>query len=77
MAKKTDWNSLNENQQAGIVLLAATQVGLFLFAQGALLGRPKEFVRGRKWVWFLTNFINFFGPIAYLTFGKRRTPRAR
>ncbi|NLT25729.1 MAG: hypothetical protein GXX90_03590 [Microbacteriaceae bacterium] len=77
MAKrKSSWDELTQEQQGGIILLGAAQIGLMLFAQGALLGRPKELVRGPKWLWFLGNLVNFVGPIAYLVLGKRRRPAA-
>lgn len=66
------WSSLNEQQQGAIVLAAVAQIALLLFAQGNLIGTPKERVRGPKWLWFFGNFVNFFGPIAYFLVGRKK-----
>ncbi|MBN2199357.1 MAG: PLDc_N domain-containing protein [Candidatus Aminicenantes bacterium] len=45
------------------------QVGLLVFALADLIKRERT--RGPKWVWILVIFfINIFGPIAYLLFGR-------
>lgn len=73
--RRKGWNDLSEEQRGGVVLIAIVQLALLVFAQGVLIGRPKEFVRGPKPLWFLVNFVNFLGPIAFLCFGRRRILR--
>lgn len=34
--------------------------------------RPEEKIRGSKRLWALVAFVNFVGPIAYFSFGRKR-----
>ena len=69
------WDDFSEEQRGLVILAGVVQVGLALFAQGNLIGSPREQVRGPKWLWFFGNFINFFGPIAFFLFGRRKARR--
>lgn len=52
-----------------LIPIIVIQVGLLAVALADLLRREKT--RGPKWVWILVIlFINIFGPIAYLLFGR-------
>lgn len=68
---KPKWDDLTEQQQGSIVLAIIVQVALALVAFGALIGRPKEYVRGSKVAWFFGLFVNFVGPLAFLLFGRK------
>ncbi|SJM59613.1 hypothetical protein [Gulosibacter sp. 10] len=70
-----EWQKLGDGTQATVAVLAGVQVTLFAIAQLELVSRARERVRGRKWTWFLGNFVNFLGPISFLLFGRRRSPK--
>ena len=48
-------------------------MGLLAIAQRDLAKRPAALVRGPKPLWGAVNMVNFVGPLAYLTFGRRST----
>ena len=52
--------------------LVAAQLGLLAAALNDLRRRPPEQVRGDKRLWVLASFVNLLGPLAYLSFGRRR-----
>ncbi|MDT5033175.1 MAG: hypothetical protein QOC94_3346 [Actinoplanes sp.] len=66
------WEGLPRWQQAGIIALAGVEVVLTTAAIVDLVRRPRDSVRGPKTLWFLTFPVQPFGPIAYLTLGRRR-----
>lgn len=66
------WADLSPPQKAGVVVLGAVQVGLLAVAATDLVRRPPEQVRGPKWAWAPALAVNFVGPLAYLTCGRRR-----
>lgn len=73
---KKDWNSLGEEARIAIIATAAVEITLLVIAQLELVTSKKERIRGKKWLWFLANFINFLGPISFLLLGRRRSPGA-
>jgi hypothetical protein len=52
------------------------QISLAATAWVDLARRPAELVRGPKPAWALAIAVNFVGPIAYFTVGRRRSPIA-
>jgi hypothetical protein len=74
MARKR-WSDLSDRQKAGVVVLAAVQVSLATVAWVDLARRPRELVRGPKPAWAAAIAVNFVGPVAYFTMG-RRAPSA-
>lgn len=73
---QTEWQDLDSGKQVAIAVLGAAQITLLGIAQSKLLRRDKELVRGPKWLWFFVNLINFVGPIAFLSFGRRSSPKS-
>jgi hypothetical protein len=69
---KKRWADLTPAQKAGVVVLGTVQVALLAVAATDLARRPPEQVRGPKWVWAPALAVNFLGPVAYLTCGRRR-----
>jgi hypothetical protein len=65
-------SELSSGQQRGILLSGAVQVALLVAALADIWRRPQEGIRGDKRMWALVSFINYVGPIAYFTFGRRR-----
>jgi hypothetical protein len=71
MARK-DWKDLSARQRRGVVLGGAVQLVLLLAALADIHRRPREEIRGNKWLWTAASFVNFAGPISYFLFGRRR-----
>lgn len=59
-----------------LAVAAAVQIGLAVAAWADLARRSPDSVRGRKWPWALLILVNFVGPVAYFTWG-RRSPSAQ
>jgi hypothetical protein len=68
---KTRWVDLSGSQKAGIVVLATVQVGLLAAALWDLAHRGAAEVRGDRRVWAGLVFINWIGPLAYFTVGRK------
>lgn len=69
------WHSMTPTQQKAVAGLGAIEVVLTVTAIGDLLHRPSEEVRGPKFLWLLSCFVQPVGPLAYLKFGRRPTTR--
>ena len=54
-----------------LAVAATVQIGLAVAAWTDLARRSPDSVRGRKWPWALLILVNFVGPIAYFTCGRR------
>ncbi len=70
--KRRGWQALTDRQKRGIGVGGAIQIGLLLFALRDWFRRPDDEIRGRKIFWLPALFVNFVGPIAYLTVGRQR-----
>jgi hypothetical protein len=66
------FSELSRRRQAGIVVLGTVQLGLLIAAERDIQRRPAALIRGPKTRWRLLCLINFLGPIAYFTFGRRK-----
>ena len=66
------WDELPRWQQAGILAMGSVELVLTTKALIDLVRRPAWEVRGPKTLWALGFAVQPFGPIAYLTFGRRR-----
>lgn len=64
------WADLSLAARAGIVAVATAQIALQGVALVDLARRPAERVRGPKAAWAVASFVNFLGPLAYLTMGR-------
>ncbi len=71
MARKR-WSDLSTQQRGGITFLALLQLTLLALAQWDLSRRSDGEINGNKLLWRALVFINYFGPIAYFTFGRKR-----
>jgi hypothetical protein len=67
-----NWDHLSQRQRIGIIVAGGIQFALLGAALLDLWRRPTAQVRGRKRRWAAASFINFFGPLAYFAFGRRR-----
>jgi hypothetical protein len=70
MVKKR-WADLSAGQKVTVVLLGAAQVALLAAALWDLAHRSADEVRGEKRMWAALVFINWVGPIAYFTIGRK------
>ena len=71
MARKR-WQDLTDAEKTAILVMASVQLSLAATAWVDLARRPAELVRGPKPAWALGIAVNFVGPIAYFTIGRRR-----
>lgn len=71
MAKR-NWNELTPTQQRAIAVAGVVQFVLQAVALRDLRRRDAAAVRGSKRLWRLLSFVNYVGPIAYLTVGRKR-----
>jgi hypothetical protein len=69
---KRRFSDLSPAQRAAIGAAGAVQVGLMAAALIDLRRRPARKVRGGKRLWVAASFVNFVGPIAYFTYGRKR-----
>lgn len=69
--RRSNWGALSTEQKRGFGVAAAVQIGLLLFALQDWLRRPGEEMRGPKLLWLPLLFVNFVGPIGYLSWGRR------
>ena len=73
MARKR-WSDLSDGEKTAVLVAASVQLSLAATAWVDLARRPAELVRGPKPAWALAIAVNFVGPIAYFTVGRRRLP---
>lgn len=66
------FSELSRRRRAGIVVLGTVQLGLLIAAERDIQRRPAVLIRGPMRRWRVICFINFVGPLSYLTFGRRR-----
>jgi hypothetical protein len=66
------WSELSSGQQTLVLTLASIQLSLSATAWADLARRPATAVNGSKARWALVIAINFFGPLAYFRWGRRR-----
>jgi hypothetical protein len=69
--KARRWSQLSQRQQSALQVAAAVQLTLAARAWADLAARPATRVNGRKPYWAAIIGVNFFGPIAYLAWGRR------
>jgi len=66
------WQDMPRWQQAGVAALAAAEIVLTTRAAFDLARRDTSGVRGPKLLWWPALTVQPFGPVAYLTWGRRR-----
>jgi Phospholipase_D-nuclease N-terminal len=71
-SKKKRWSDLSSGQRGAVVAVGVVQVSLLVAALRDLWRRPSEEIRGSKLLWLPICFVNFFGPLAYFRFGRKR-----
>jgi hypothetical protein len=71
MRKKVEWRELAPWQQWGIVFLTILQLSLLTAALWDIKHRSMAEINGSKAMWIALAFINFIGPLAYFSFGRK------
>ncbi|MFH5880185.1 PLDc N-terminal domain-containing protein [Arthrobacter sp. NA-172] len=69
---KKSWKDMTPGQRVGVVVMGAGQIALLVAAQRSITKTPEAQIRGNKVLWRAASFINFFGPLSYFLFGRRR-----
>jgi hypothetical protein len=70
--KKKSWKDMTPGQRVGVAVVGAGQLALLVAAQRSIGKTPASQIRGSKALWRAATFINFFGPLSYFLFGRRR-----
>lgn len=76
MAKKR-WADMSAAQKVGVMIGAAIQLGLLTAGLWDLAHRRPEEVRGDRRFWAGFMFVNWIGPLAYFTLGRKNSPLRR
>jgi hypothetical protein len=71
-SSKRSLRDLSPAQRAAIGAAGAVQLGLLAAALIDLRSRPARKIRGDKRLWVAASFVNYAGPIAYFTYGRKR-----
>jgi hypothetical protein len=71
--QKRRWSDLSPRQRVAIVIGGIVQLGLLGVALLDLRQRPADQINGDKRLWTAAVFVNYVGPIAYLTVGRKRS----
>ncbi len=69
------WSDLDERTRRLIAAAAIVEAVLKTAMLVDLQRRWADRIRGPKWLWRPLAFVNFFGPVSYFAFGRRRTAR--
>ncbi|MCD4853405.1 PLDc N-terminal domain-containing protein [Arthrobacter sp. AK01] len=72
MAGKKSWRDMSKGQRISVVVSGVLNLALLVAAQRSIAKTPDSNIRGKKAVWRAVSFINFFGPVSYFLFGRRR-----
>ena len=70
MARK-QWSDLTSGQRTAYLVAGCVQLSLAATAWADLARRPASQVRGSKAMWAAIIAINFVGPLAYFTRGRK------
>jgi hypothetical protein len=68
---KKRWSDLSGCQQTAIASMGIVEVGLLAAALWDLAHRKAEEVRGPRAMWAALSLVDFVGPIAYFTIGRK------
>lgn len=69
--KKKKWAELTAGKKVLAVLLTAGQLSLTGYGYWDLAHRDEKDVNGTKLAWGIAMLVNWIGPIAYLTKGRK------
>jgi hypothetical protein len=69
--QKKRWSDFSTRQKVCLILMAVVQIGLLIAGLWDLAHRKPDEVRGPKAMWWGIMFVNWVGPIAYFSFGRK------
>ncbi|GAA1654611.1 hypothetical protein GCM10009733_060040 [Nonomuraea maheshkhaliensis] len=69
------WERMSKWQQGLLMALVSVEMALTTGAAVDLAFSPKGAVRGSRGLWWLGISVQPIGPIAYLLWGRRRSPQ--
>jgi hypothetical protein len=69
---KQKWSALSERTRRLIIVAGVAEASLKVAMLIDIKRRPASLIRGPKWLWTPIAFVNFFGPVSYFAFGRRR-----
>ncbi len=69
---RKSWHDLSRRQKTSIVVQGALQLALMSWTLWDVRRRDPEKLNGSKRLWTALAFVQPFGPIAYLPFGRKR-----
>jgi hypothetical protein len=69
---KRKWSDLSPRARRFTVVAGILEACLKAAMLIDLRRRPADQIRGPKWLWTLLTFVNFFGPVAYFSYGRRQ-----
>jgi len=72
MTAKKKWSERSGRSRTLIVVAGVVEVVLLVATLIDIKHRPADQIKGSKRMWTALAFVNIVGPIAYLTFGRRR-----
>ncbi len=72
MYKNKRWHELTSPQKIAIILLGAIQISLLIAALWDIRHRSTDEIKGSKAAWAMVSLVNFIGPMAYFSFGRKR-----
>jgi hypothetical protein len=70
--RRKRWSELSGRQRTAIIVAGVLQASLSVATLVDLRRRPSTQIRGSKRLWTAAAFVNFVGPLAYFSVGRRR-----
>jgi hypothetical protein len=70
--RRKRWSEFSGRQRTAIVIAGVVQASLSAATCLDLRRRPSTQIRGSKPLWAAAAFVDFVGPLAYFSFGRRR-----
>ena len=70
--RKRKWSDLSGEQRLAIMIMGVIEVVMLVAALVDIRRRPADEINGSKQLWTAAAFVNFFGPLAYFIFGRKR-----
>jgi phospholipase D-like protein len=70
--RRKRWSEVSGRRRTAIIVAGVLQASLSVATLVDLRRRPSTQIRGSKRLWTAAAFVNFVGPLAYFSVGRRR-----
>ncbi len=70
--KRKSWKEMSTAQKSANIIFGTAEFILTGWALWDLGHRPANQINGKKRIWAMTSFVQPFGPLVYLLFGRKR-----